>query len=84
METAQKSRKTQLNRITRSTEDTGGALKLASYLSIGGGFKEAEAVPEALTGQTQLNLLLQDGGSTLQNNLVVLFPKQPTTSVTGL
>lgn len=55
-----------------------------SYLSVGCGFKEAETVPEPLTGQTQLNLLLQDGGSTLQDDLVILYPKQPTTSVTGL
>lgn len=59
-------------------------LKLPSYLSIGCGFKEAETVPEAFTGQAQLNLLLQDGGSTLQNDLVILHAKQPTTSVTGL
>lgn len=37
---------------------TRGALKPGSYLSIGCGFKEAEAVPEALTGQAQLDLLL--------------------------
>lgn len=58
-------------------------MKSASYLSIGCGFKKAETVPEPLTGQAQLNLLLQDGGSTLQDNLVILYPKQPT-SVTGL
>lgn len=63
---------------------TGGNVKPGSYLSIGCGFKEAEAVPEALTGQAQLDLLLQDGGSTLQNDLVILHPKQPTTSATGL
>lgn len=52
----------------------GGAAS-ASCLSIGCGFQEAETVPEALAGQTQLNLLLQDGGSALQNHLVILWPK---------
>lgn len=76
--------KAEWNRITGSTAHTRGELKLAPYLSIGCGFKEAETVPEAFTGQAQLNLLLQDGGSTLQNDLVILYPKQPTASVTGL
>lgn len=47
----------------------------ASYLSIGCGFQEAETVPKAFTGQTELDLLLQDGGSALQNDLVILHPK---------
>lgn len=70
--------------MTCSTVHTRGDLKLASYLSIGCGFKKAETVPKALTGQAQLNLLLQDGGSALQNDLVILYPQQPPTSVTGL
>lgn len=56
----------------------GGAAS-ASCLSIGCGFQEAETVPEALAGQTQLNLLLQDGGSALQNHLVILWPKHTQT-----
>lgn len=53
----------------------------ASYLSIGCGFQETETVPEALAGQTQLNLLLQDGGSALQDNLVILHPKHRQTLI---
>lgn len=56
----------------------------ASCLSIGCGFQEAETVPEALAGQTQLNLLLQDGGSALQNNLVILHPQTDKHLFTGL
>ncbi len=46
----------------------------AAYLSIGCGFQKAETIPEALAGQTELYLLLQDRGSALQNDLVILHP----------
>lgn len=60
----------------------GGA---ASYLSVGCGFQEAETVPEALAGQTELDLLvLHDGGSALQNNLVILQTSHKTKSLESL
>lgn len=59
----------------KSIQSRKGGVVAASYLSVGRGLQEAETVSEPLTGQTQLNLLLQDGGSALQNDLVVLLPK---------
>lgn len=47
--------------------------KVSSCLSVGRGFQEAEAVPEALAGETEFDLLLQDGGGALQNHLVILW-----------
>lgn len=48
-----------------------------SYLGIGRGFQEAEAVSEALAGQTQFDLLLlHEGGGALQNHQVILHRKQ--------
>lgn len=46
---------------------------MSSCLRVGRGFQEAEAVPEALAGETEFDLLLQDGGGALQDNLVVLW-----------
>lgn len=47
--------------------------KVSSCLSVGCGFQEAEAVPEALAGETEFDLFLQDGGGALQNHLVILW-----------
>lgn len=44
----------------------------ALYLGVGGGLQEAEAVPKALTGQAQFDLLLHYCCSALQNHLVFL------------
>lgn len=46
---------------------------MSSCLSVGRGFQEAEAVPEALAGETEFDLFLQDGGGALQNHLVILW-----------
>lgn len=55
---------------------TKGCHNVSSCLSVGRGFQEAEAVPEALAGQTEFNLLLQNGGGALQNHLVILWTTQ--------
>lgn len=52
--------------------------KVSPCLSVGRGFQEAEAVPEALAGETEFDLLLQDGGGALQNNLVILWTTHQT------
>lgn len=41
-------------------------------LRVAGGFEEAEAITETLSGQTQLELLLEHGGAALQDHFVVL------------
>lgn len=55
---------------------TKGRHNVSSCLSVGRGLQEAEAVPEALAGQTEFNLLLQNGGGALQNHLVILWTTQ--------
>lgn len=70
-EEEQKEDEPKVERSTGRTKKKQG--RWAAHLSVGRCFQEAEAVPEAFAGQTELNLLLlQEGGRALQNNLVVL------------
>lgn len=42
------------------------------YLSVRGGLKEAQTIPKPFTGETQFDLLLENGRGALEHHMVSL------------